>query len=800
MLRTSITSDGANASCPDGCPGVLQGRIRRFEFDLEESLMAVSFRSRWLTAAAGCSLAVAATAQAQVEDSAEEAAPRKKIASPLAVEPKTPEDLLKATLFTLQLDRPEVAREYLDAFLAGNPDDDLLLQLRDQFGTGAFLELSNVKALQPSSQTLLEMIRQAALKRIADPAVIDALIDKLSATPRERLPALNELKHLRSHAVPHLIRRATGEVAPISQDLAIETFVELGQDSVRPLIGALRSAPDNIRVMAAEALGRIGGKDAELALWFPAFASSSPVGLQDVAKRALARILFQDPARTSDVDPFAAGKKLMTLAQSQFFGKSTPDVALDGLVDEWLWDATTNQLVESRTTPAKAALFEAETNTRQAMELIDEPALEPLLAAILLTRDQEAIGWGARLPEGPGTAHDLVLSLGPDLAEDVLRLSLKNHRPASAMAALRILGEVGSRSLLAGSKGRASAIAEALNDPEPRVQFAAAEAVLQIDPETAFPQSTRVVEILARALATDDRPNSVVIDPNDQRGAAMGDYVNTIGFAPIFASTGQSGFQAAASRGSVALAIIHLNAIRWNLTQTIANLRADARTANIPIAIYGPAELEPRVRSLTEQYPRVEFVREPHNATDLTRSLSPFLAQVSPPPQTTDQRNEQRVAAVRWLRHIADGRRTKVFDLKPAEAALSDSVNDPQIGETAIVAMGAIPTPTSQERLLDVAVNETATPELRSAAARQLAFHIQRFGLLVSNSALDRLRLYASSETDPLAQSSLTAVMGTLKPDQKQIREQLLSYPATTAPIGPEPAAEAPAAETPTAE
>ena len=43
-----------------------------------------------------------------------------------------------------------------------------------------------------------------------------------------------------------------------------------------PLIGALRSGPEQIQGMAADALGGIGGKAAELALWGPAFSPECP--------------------------------------------------------------------------------------------------------------------------------------------------------------------------------------------------------------------------------------------------------------------------------------------------------------------------------------------------------------------------------------------------------------------------------------------------------------------------------------------------------------------------------------------
>ena len=136
-----------------------------------------------------------------------------------------------------------------------------------------------------------------------------------------------------------------------------------------------------------------------------------------------------------------------------------------------------------------------------------------------------------------------------------------------------------------------------------------------------------------------------------------------------------------------------------------------------------------------------------------------------------------------WLEHIASGQRTELFDLAPAEMVLADNVNDLDVGRSCMIALGAISTPTAQQRLLDTAVGDSIEPKLRISAARQLAFHIQRFGLLVSGDDLARLRTHAGSVTDPVESTALTGVLGSLQPDAKTTREMILSYPRSTAPL-----------------
>ena len=98
-----------------------------------------SVRRRWLTLAAGMSLLVSPPGLVVAQDEQPAAIGA---ASPLPAEPKTPEQLFDAVLLTLKLNRPDVARRYLEAFVAAQPGDDYLLELRNRYGTATFMQLA----------------------------------------------------------------------------------------------------------------------------------------------------------------------------------------------------------------------------------------------------------------------------------------------------------------------------------------------------------------------------------------------------------------------------------------------------------------------------------------------------------------------------------------------------------------------------------------------------------------------------------------------------------------------------------
>src|SRR4051812_36620900 len=58
--------------------------------------------------------------------------------SPLVIEPQTPQELFEAVILMVDLARPEIAKVYLSKFMESDPQDDVLLALREKHGPGVF--------------------------------------------------------------------------------------------------------------------------------------------------------------------------------------------------------------------------------------------------------------------------------------------------------------------------------------------------------------------------------------------------------------------------------------------------------------------------------------------------------------------------------------------------------------------------------------------------------------------------------------------------------------------------------------
>ncbi len=324
------------------------------------------------------------------------------------------------------------------------------------------------------------------------------------------------------------------------------------------------------------------------------------------------------------------------------------------------------------------------------------------------------------------------------------------------------------------------------NYPDPRVQFAAAVTVLQLDPDREFSGSGRVVETLTRALGDSGGPAVLVIDPNSQRANNVAGLFQQLGFRgqPITRLTGQEGFKAAVQRNDVEVVAIQANVTNWDLSQTIANFRADARTASLPILIFGPEWAEAGVQGVLKRTPLTGFFRESLTLDYFREQVEPFLNGLQSEPLSPEERAAQASAAAYWLAHITSSHRTDIFDIASAEEALSQSIENPDIAVNALQALAAIPTKTAQRRLEAVAVNAVYPIPLRELAAIQLAFHIQRHSLLLTTDQVREIQAAVPNAGNPQLASALASVIGSLKPTPRTIGAQLQQFPIPS-PLAP---------------
>lgn len=343
----------------------------------------------------------------------------------------------------------------------------------------------------------------------------------------------------------------------------------------------------------------------------------------------------------------------------------------------------------------------------------------------------------------------------------MLKTAIADGKFDLAAVAATALGQVTDRNALSSS-GRPHPLVEALYAPGRRVQFAAAKALVTMAPERPFPGSSRVVPTLARFLINQPLPRAVVIDSNPNRGSQLTGFLLDLGYDSELELTGTEGFLAAAASTDVDLILMSYDLFRqgWSVNDTLANLDADARTAAIPIFIYGPLDAQLRHPNLVHDHPRIRFIVHPVDAATLKQQLQGPFAPFGEQEHTAYARD-----AAAMLARIAEDRKSPIAgSLAAAEPALAVSLNGAENTPTAATALGHLPDPDAQRSLAELVLDPSRSLAVRKEASTQLVRSIERFGALITTEQEARFATRLREEENTDAQSDLSTIFRALRP------------------------------------
>jgi hypothetical protein len=707
-----------------------------------------------------------------------------------AVPPRSPAELWDAADYLIRSGQARLAVPYLNAFVQANPDDATLLALRDRFGIGSFLRLQDDPATRPMAQPLLDRLAVATRRVAADPQRIAQAIELLTRTPEEQTIGVDRLREAGPYAVPPLIRALAGSASSPERRAALVASMSRLDARAVPALTAALDAPDaTLAAEVAGALGRIGDTRAVPELLHQAARPDTPASLRDAAGRALDRLVGRPVERTPEI----AAQWLADQAWQYHRGR----VAFPAeRVELWTWqdDAPAPSVFDRDEAATRLGLRRA----RQALAIDpSDQSAQVALLSLALERSARQHGVAALAANDPDGTFTVALAAGPGILSDVLRAAIADGHSRLAQAAALALGRVTER----GSLGtpRSSALVEALGAPDRRVQFAAAAALIDLDPRSGFPGSSRVVPALTRFLGAQQAPRAVVIDGNLTRAGNAAGALKALGFDPQMAPDGPSGFRLASEQGDVELILIDPTALHepWTWRDTLSNLRADARTAGIPVFVTGPLALEDRLAPSIARYPRTTFLVVPEDPQLLRSMLDRELGRMGAEPLTAEERQGYARAAATLLARVA-GQPGSPFaaDLAQAGPELSAALANPAASAPATAALGDVPDPEAQRSLAETLLDPARPAELRRAAGAQLVRSIQRFGPLLANTQERGLLEAIDAERDPVLRRVLAAVVGALNPDPAAIGARLRGF----APLEPEATPERGASPAPGAE
>ncbi|MBI1314659.1 hypothetical protein GC176_25480 [bacterium] len=386
-----------------------------------------------------------------------------------------------------------------------------------------------------------------------------------------------------------------------------------------------------------------------------------------------------------------------------------------------------------------------------------------------------------------------LLLLDPELARAAVRAAVENGRPETIVRIVRAIrrSRNGTWVVDRDRERHHGMLLELLLYPDVRVQFAAADAAMHLLPDTRIPSGYRLVRTLAQMVSADPAPTALVIDGDPSRANESTAIFQQMGYMPLVASTGRSGFRIAA-REPVDFIVIEASCGNWSARDTVANLKADQRTAGVPVLLYGtnrhwwrPADqawLRNYLGRITTAHSRVVtpwrdplpgmghgvyVVPRPMTIEDWYRMTEPVLAREQSRPLKPEERAAYRHAALHWMLRIArndfprSGLRIREEDQPPVRRMLYDF----DLVILAADVLAHLPSQTNQEELAAAVLNDTLAPVARIASARALGTGIGRGSFALHRRTFSQLlQLYRSTGDDDL-KTELAGVIGVSRTD-----------------------------------
>jgi CheY-like chemotaxis protein len=523
--------------------------------------------------------------------------------------PAKPVDLFKDVRDLISIGKFELAADRLKAFRDANPSDADFLEIDRRFGAASFLKLKNVlkwddnpTADAEAKKVVNDVITkslEASTRLNRDPARIAKFVRNLGATPAEQAFAIDQLKLGEDAVVPVLISelRSTNEVA--LRTGIFRAMPQLPPSTVPGLLAAVEGVPDDQKSQMLNALAHRSDMlqltdkaDTDLTplLWY--YSASDNASLKTTATTLLdalvpggigRRTLDGELVRLSE--PFAQRK-------AAFFNHDR----MLNKVKVSTWDRERQAVRTAEVPLAVAEEYYGLRNLKWATERV--PQSEVAQAAFLGLATERAVIRAnfTDLSKKEPAVYRLLAGAPDSILSTLLDTAIAENRTALAVGVLQAMGDRGQKDT-PGVSGKSSPYSRALNYSDPRVQLAAAVAILRSPEASPVVSRSRVVDILQRSLTADldgaaegKTGRAIIADPDANRAAKLMSQFQEIGYAAERFANGRDLLRRVQRAADFDLIVLDRHVANPLVTDVISQLVADPNSGRHPILVIASSD------------------------------------------------------------------------------------------------------------------------------------------------------------------------------------------------------------------
>lgn len=553
--------------------------------------------------------------------------------------PKTVPEFWRAARFEIRTGNYERAADRIKSLLALNPDSKTLFELIDapppgiDPGMAPILRLRNIprwsadaradKQAKAQVEDLIDRISKALEAELKNPVRIRRFATALSSEAVEEAAfALKEIQRSGEAVVPVLATMLSEKLGEKTQAGILMAIPNLGLETVPGFVAFLAGCDPSVKGDLIDALRKrsdfrtlavAADRDPVPTLLYIWGQPNMPEAIKTKAKAAMVAATAKDIEQETTLELRSAPGQLTATAQRFYDGTSNltklaGDDKNDAVHKVWVWDGKT--LVDNKVTRFAAAEYYGLRYARWALEL--QPTnvtAQKTFFGIAIENQVLRTGGDQPLSKTSPELHTALIATPYTTLAELLEESLRDRKTAVALAAVRAIGErADSRAARPSPKPgakdtgegnlRPALLVQAMDYPDPRVQFAAVDALLRIPGTIVDGKDARlpvhgrnddVVKILTGAVLADapaeGKQKVLLADPDSSRADGVSLVLQRLGYEVEAVTTGRQLMRRIQEKSDIDLVLLDRHIPNPLLGDLVAQLKADRRGKTIPTMI-----------------------------------------------------------------------------------------------------------------------------------------------------------------------------------------------------------------------
>lgn len=677
--------------------------------------------------------------------------------------------------------RLDLANDFAALVLAANPEPTQLLMLVEHKDVGIALIDTMVAADSPelsaSARQLMTITLAGVDIKKKDGGRIQAQLVRLGKNQRAYELALRELKYSGEYVVPYAVGFLADDSRATLHDDIKRALIAIDRPVVYPLIIALETADEPVRLVVIELLSKLGYKMAVPALK----ALVEQDGVSDPVKKAASDAIVA--VAGADKLNISARQLYYDLAESLYYDKVT--VVRDPkrpTTDVWGWVPGSG--VDYRAAPTKAvneilAAHAAERGLRAA------PMSPELVALWLSIRAQMKVdlltsGADAKNPWDPATIPTVeffLRSAGQQYLFDVLDRALTDDRVMVARQAIWALEDVASEGYLAASAlERGSPLVRALSYPDRMVRFDAAFAIVAVEPKKSFIGADRVVPVLAEAVNLETGPGVLIIDADQNNLNRLKGEFRKAGWNVGDATNGNEGVSRARAMSRIDGVLLAANVEKVGYVEVVQLLRTKFATAMVPILILS-GDAEPVLFSHLKQNQKyIDQVGANATMAAMVARIRALQAEAGSVAVAPDASKQISLRASQALAFVATADLS--FEAEAAREALMAAAagKNEDLAVSAIDALVQMPDQETQQHLAGIALAKGASKRIQIVALNAIAQMARHIGNKLQTGSVTAMMKRIGTETDNEIRDAIGRAIGALDLEPELASQFILEH------------------------